>query len=114
MNNKQNKTPKLYPFNCEKHAHSIEFRMNRCYNIMCDMQMREIPWNDAEYNKLEKLHDDLQDLLTAMMNTRRGYDGICWLTGKQIGLAKESVAWASETRSASLIKAGKTQYLQYC
>ena len=104
---------KLYPFNCEKHAHSIEFRMNRCYNTMYDMRSREIPWNDAKYDRLEELHDELQDLLEAMM-MGRGYNGICWLTGKQIGLAKETVAWASETRAANMIKNGKTRYLQYC
>ena len=54
---------KLYPaFNTEKHAHDIEFRYNRCKNIMCDMELREIEWDDETYDKLEQLSDRLDEI----------------------------------------------------
>lgn len=102
---------KRYPFSVQKHAHDIEFRMNRCFNILHDMQVGEIPWNDAEYERIDKLHDELQALLDSVM--WNGDGRVAWLTGKEISLAKETVIWASETRAATLIANGKTQYLQY-
>ena len=38
---------------------------------------------------------------------------IAYLTGPQIGLAKECVVWADSQRAASLVTAGKSEYLKY-
>jgi len=103
---------KLYPFSVQKHAHDIEFRKNRVFCEMRDIEMGEAEADEATYNQICDLYDALTDLLQAVMNSRDGR--VAYLTGKQIGLAKECVAWASNTRANSLIKAGKTQYLQYC
>ena len=103
---------KLYPFSAQKHAHSIEFRRNRIYNEMRDMEAGEIPWDEAKYDAMNELHEQLTDLLSEVMFSGDGR--VAWLTGKQIGLAKETVAWASDSRAKSLIEAGKTEYLQYC
>lgn len=103
---------KYYPFSVQKHAHSIEYRRNRVFCEMRDMEYGETPWNEKQYDQLCELHDQLTDLLEAVLNSRDGR--IAYLTGKQIGLAKETVAWASNSRAESLIRAGKTQYLQYC
>ncbi|MBP3653186.1 MAG: hypothetical protein J6J78_08990 [Clostridia bacterium] len=103
---------KKYPFSVRKHAHDIEFRINRVWLEMHDMESGEIEWDEATYDKLDKLHDDLLALRDSIMYNGDGY--VAFLTGKEIGLAKETVAWASGTRANSLIKAGKTQYLQYC
>ena len=88
--------PKRYPFSTQKHAHDIEFRRNRVKNIMFDMQSGEIPMNESEYEKLDALCDALTDLLSAASNSRDGR--IVYLTGPQIGLAKETVLWAADTR----------------
>lgn len=102
---------KKYPFSVQKHAHDIEFRMNRCWNILRDMEMGDAPWDDAKYDSIDKLHDKLQSLLDSVMYNGDGR--VAWLTGPEIALAKETVAWAQETRAATLIANGKTQYLQY-
>jgi len=104
---------KRYPFSIQKHAHSIEFYHNRLFNTMKAMESEEIPMDKARYDRIyDFYYGDLQELYTAMFDSRDGR--IVYLTGKQIGLAKKIVAWASEQRANSLIKAGKTQYLQYC
>lgn len=61
--------------------------------------------------RMELLYDDLTDLLEAVLNSRDGR--VAYLTGKQIGFAKECVAWAQVRGASSLISAGKTEYLQY-
>lgn len=106
------KKEKLYPFSAHKHAHSIEFRRNRVFNEMRDMESGETAWDCKKYDAMCELHDQLTDLLQAVLYSGDGR--VAWLTGKQIGLAKETVLWASSARAASLIEAGKTQYLQYC
>lgn len=88
---------KLYPFSVQKHAHDIEFRRNRVKNIIYDILSGEIKATNAELERLEKLLDDLNDLLLAVMNSRDGR--IAYLTGKQIGLAKETVLWAGTQRA---------------
>ena len=104
---------KLYPFSTAKHAHDIEFFRNRLYNTMYDMENGEIPMDSKRYDAMENMYNgDSLELLEAVMNSRDGK--VCYLTGKQIGLAKEIVAWASNQRAASCVAAGKFQYLKYC
>jgi hypothetical protein len=50
----------------------------------------------ADLAALEKLIEALGDLLLAFMD--RNERGIVWLTGPEIGLAKESCAWAAAER----------------
>ena len=104
---------KTYYFSVKKHAHDIEYYHNHLYNTMRDMESGEIPWDEKRYDRISDLYyGELQELYEMMFNSR---DGITvQLTGKQIALAKKIVAWASESRANSLIRAGKTQYLQYC
>ena len=94
-----------------KHAHDIEYRRNRVKNELCDYFEGELELNDAEFDKLCELEEKLTDLLQAILNTSNGR--ICYLTGTQIGFAKECVSWAKDTRAGTLIKHGKEQYLQY-
>ena len=104
---------KSYPFSVAKHAHDIEYYHNHLYNIMRDMESGEIPWDTARYDKIHDLYyGDLMDLYEMMFNSRDGR--IVYLNGKQLGLAKKIVHWASESRAGHLIAAGKTRYMQYC
>lgn len=91
---------KLYPFSTAKHAHDIEYRRNRVKNELCDYFEGELELCDAEFEKLCELEKALTELLQAVLNSRDGR--VCYLTGKQIGLAKECVVWA-ESRRASAI-----------
>ena len=91
---------KLYPFSTAKHAHDREYRRNRVKNELCDYFEGEIDLTNAEFENLCELEETLTDLLSAVLNSSDGR--ICYLTGKQIGLAKECVAWA-ESRRASAI-----------
>lgn len=80
---------KLYPFNLAKHEHDIFFRYNRAKN---ELDENWQTMNRAQFDKLDKLVDDLQELLGLM-------GGVVWLTGKQYGLAKECVIWADSARA---------------
>ncbi len=83
---------KRYPFSGTKHAHDIDFRCNRCFNEMCDMDSGIANYDETRYSALEKLYGQLSDLLSEM------HEGIVWLTGKQYGLAQECVLWAAHQR----------------
>ncbi|NLG58529.1 MAG: hypothetical protein GX540_08955 [Clostridiales bacterium] len=62
------------------------------------MELGDTPFNQEQYDRMDALHLSLQNLLLAMMdNTRDGR--VTYLTGPQIGLAKETVIWASEVRA---------------
>lgn len=89
-------TAKLYPFSTAKHAHDIEYRYNRTHIEMREYEDGESDISFEEYTKLRKLSDNLADLLEAVLNSRDGR--VCYLTGAQIGLAKECVAWAGTMR----------------
>lgn len=103
---------KLYPFSVQKHAHDIEFRKNRVWNTLRDMESGEVPWDDKKYDVLTAHLEEVQDLLDVILSCRNGR--VVYLTGEQIGLAKEIVSWASNTRANTLIENGKHEWLQYC
>ena len=103
---------KRYPFKWSEHAHDIDLRLHRAWLDMRAMDKGEVPYNEAKYNSLEKLHADLSELYTAGQDYCS--DGrITWFTGQQIGLAKETVLWASHHRAEAMIAAGHSQFLQY-
>lgn len=85
---------KRYPFSARKHAHDIEFACNRSFNQMYDARTAG-DWNVAEL--MEQLHDQYEALLVSVLNTTRS-DGVAWLTGPEIALAKEIVIWADNER----------------
>ena len=87
---------KMYPFSVTKHAHDIEFRRNRVKNEICDFENGNSSLNKDSFEQLINLESDLTELLLAMHDSNNGR--VCYLTGKQIGLAKETVAWACNMR----------------
>lgn len=113
ITNREEIKMKKYPFSVAKNAHSVEYYYNHVRNIMYDVESGDVHMESAEYNKLyDFFNDELLPLYEEMFNSRDGR--VVYLTGKQLGLAKMIVAWASEQRASSLIKAGKFEYLQYC
>lgn len=105
-------TAKTYPFSMSR-AHDIEYYHNHIFNTMKDMESGEIPMDGKRYDRLEAMYyGPLMELMEAINGSRNPY--VVQLTGPQIGLAKKISFWARESRAESLIKAGKTRYLQYC
>ena len=90
---------RLYPFSTQKHAHDIEFALNRAHNTMHDMEMGEMPSTPKDYKAVCRHCDELEDLLSAVLDSRDGK--ICWLTGIQLSLAREIVAWAYQQRNSA-------------
>ncbi|MBR5286389.1 MAG: hypothetical protein IKU30_05760, partial [Clostridia bacterium] len=72
-----------------------------------------IPMDSKRYDRIyDFYYGELEELYEMMFSSR---DGITvQLTGKQLALANRIVMWASETRAESCVRAGKTEYLQYC
>lgn len=88
---------KRYPFSLQKHAHDIELMKNVAYNTMHDLQMQD----SDKANKYEQIYRELSALLTAMLDNSR--DGkVTFLTGKEIGKAKEMVFMANEYRMSKI------------
>lgn len=105
---------KTYLFSAAKHAHDIEFHWNKMRNILSDMECGEIPMDSKKYDGISNLIES--DTYRSLLN--KIYSACCrpviYLTGPEIGLAKEIVAWASEARAATCIKNGRYDLLKYC
>ena len=84
---------KKYPFSLNRHAHDLEFRRNRAMNELYDKQMNNT-LKDGEEERFQKLIDDLAEILLTFPDG----NNVVWITGKQYGLARESVAWAEAMR----------------
>lgn len=86
---------KKYPFNGHKNAHNIEFRIVRLQNEVDELQMAK-QVDICMIEKKEHLIELLEDVLQAALCYNS--QGIAYLTGKQVRLAKESVVWAENIR----------------
>ena len=102
---------KTYYFSNTKHAHDIEFYANRLKNTMYSMESGEIPMDEKRY---DRIHDMYYGPLMELRDILFGSGPIAQLTGPQIGLAKEIVAWASNTRALTAEANGRRDLLQYC
>ena len=92
---------KLYPFSGTKHAHDIDFRRSRVKNELAEaIQLKGnrlvCVISDEEYEALEKLEEQLDDLIGYM------HDGVVWLDGKRWSLAQDCVLWAACMRGPLL------------
>ena len=104
---------KTYPFSTAKHAHDIEFYWNRIHNELDEMCCGDAPMDKEKFNKLNDACDN--PVLASLMSKIASCCGRpVWLTGPEIGLAKEIVVWASETRAATCVANGRYDLLKYC
>ena len=87
---------KTYKFSTRKHAHDIEFRRNRLKNEISAVENGEVKVDKQTYFKMIDLLDELTELLEAVLYNGNGI--VCELTGKQYGLAVETVGWANSQR----------------
>lgn len=99
---------KLYPFSVQKHAHDIEYLRNYTKNRIGEIESGEVEYDGKRLEWLESRLEKLDSLLDAILGTRDGR--VAWLTGKQYGMAREAMLWASEMRASHC----KPEYRQYC
>lgn len=98
---------KLYPFNTEKNQHNFELINNICFNTMHDMEMGEIEWNEAEYDRLYETRQKAERFFCLPLP-------IAWIPWEDWKEAKEMATAAVLHRERACIEAGKTEWLQYC
>ena len=102
---------KLYPFSLRNY-HSIEFYHDYLFSTM--MELEEKNEQDSErYRRIYNMYwGDLTKLLTDINSSNS--NGVAFLAGYQIGLAKKIISWASENRARILFENNKNEYMQYC
>lgn len=84
------KETKRYPFSMAKHEHDIFFRYNRAQNELHEKRMNGT-LTDEEADRYETLINGLSAILEQC-------GPVAWLTGKEYGLAQETVCWAATMR----------------
>lgn len=99
---------KMYPFSFQKHGHDIEFRINRLYLSLRDMEDHETPWDDKAYDQMVAEKESLEEAL--------GYcDGpVSFIPGRLYGAVKDAIFWAGNTRAQTAIEHGRYRDLMYC
>ena len=99
---------KLYPFSFQKHGHDLEFRINRLYLSLRDMETHETAWDEAAYDQMVSEKGDLEEALAYC-------DGpVSFIPGRLYGTVKDAVAWAGSTRADTAIEHGRYRDLMYC
>ena len=80
---------------------------NICSNRMHDMEMGDVKWDDAEYNRLESLKAKADELFCAMLP-------IAWLPWEDLKAARELTELAVEHRVNACVEAGRRDLIRYC
>lgn len=86
---------KRYPWNAERNAHNVVFRKNRAWNELAEEEGNGT-LTAAKRARYEEVIDKCNEVLGMCIN--RDHRGIVWLTGAQIGWAKECTCWAVAQR----------------
>lgn len=102
---------KLYPFNTWKNQHNFMLIANICSNRMHDMDMGEIPYSEAEYDRLQARKEQA-DRLFCMAGD--GNSEITWLYWEDWKAAKELTETAILHRQEACIASGRPDLVQYC
>ena len=101
------KVEKLYPFSMERYGHNFSLVHDVSWNRIHDMLDGNIPWDDAEFDRL----GDLFDLSGKLMCLETP---IAWLTGAELAEARRVSDLGAEHRMGACINAGREDLLQYC
>lgn len=98
---------KLYPFSMERNQHNFELIKNRCRNIINDMLMGDVPYNEAEINRLSDLADKADNYW--------GYElPVAWVPWEELREMKELSTMAINWRMDRCIEKGRPDLIQYC
>ena len=98
---------KLYPFSTEKNQHNFMLVANICYNTMSDMQTGEIPFDKAEYLRLDDLKEKADKYFCYPLP-------VAWVTWEDLKEMKELAAMAVNHRMDACERAGRYDLLKYC
>ena len=98
---------KLYPFSTEKNQHNFMLIKNICFCRMNDMFSGELPYDKAEYERLEKLEEKAVELMELPLP-------VAWITWDKYEQAKEIATMAIEHRANVCIEHGRADLVQYC
>ena len=98
---------KLYPINTYANQHNFELIHNICRNRMADMESGEIPYDKAEYNRLDALREKAERFFCLPLPT-------AWLPWEEWKEAKEMYENAILHRQNACIEAGRYDLVQYC
>ena len=94
---------KLYPFNTYRNQHNFELIANICYNTMWDMNNGEIPYNEAEYDRLYETRTKAEKYFC--------YDlPVAWVPWEEYKEMKELAAAAVCHRDAACARAREHDY----
>jgi hypothetical protein len=89
---------KLYPFSLRRDGYAIEYAIDEIDIKLIAIESGDAPHDPDEWEKLNHHHDKLTDLLAAIYSTA-DHMGVAWLTGAQIGLAKEAIKHVARIRA---------------
>lgn len=98
---------KLYPFSTNKNQHNFMLVINRCNNIMYDMDMGYIPYNKREYDRLYELVEKAEKLFCLELP-------VAWVDGKTYREAKTISQTAIEYRVNTCIERNRYDLIKYC
>ena len=101
------KTTKLYPFSTNKNQHNFMLVKNRCYNLMYDMDMGNIKYNEKEYNMMTELAAKADKFFSLELP-------VAWLDWNSIREANKIARMAIEWRIDSCINNNRLDLIQYC
>ena len=98
---------KLYPYNMEKNQHNFQLIADRSLNIMADMDIGEIPYDAAEYDRLWEMHEKAERFFCYG-------GGIAWVPWEDLKEMREMAEAAVEIRVQSCVRAGRLDDIKYC
>lgn len=98
---------KLYPFSTEKNQHNFMLISNICSNRINDMWLGELPYDEAEIERLEALKEKADEFWELPLP-------VAWITWDKWEEAKQLATMAIEHRANACIESGRADLVQYC
>ena len=98
---------KLYPFNTMKNQHNFDLIHSICFNMMHDMEIGELEWNDEQYEGLEEMKQKAEKFFCLPLP-------VAWLPYEEWSDAKELAMMAVNHREQTCIENGRLDLLKYC
>lgn len=98
---------KLYPFSTMKNQHNFELINNICCNTMWDMDHNEIPYDNAEYNRLYDLRQKAEKYFCYELP-------VAWVPYEELVEMKEISNMAIMHRQDACIRNGRFDLVSMC
>ena len=98
---------KLYPFSTEKNQHNFMLIANICFNRIHDMENGDIPYDEAEIERLEAQKEKADRFFCLDLP-------VAWLPYEEWKEAKEMATMAVIHRQEACVVNGRYDLIQYC